>query len=78
LQLLNVGQIAAENILVPADRLYATLLRFGNHLFKYIEASKVGRTKVFESSVGVVLGIDFGIRASEEGVGVLLLATVIG
>src|SRR6185437_15498392 len=39
---------------------------------------KIGRTKVFEGRVGVVLRVDFGIRAPEEGVGVIILAAVIG
>ncbi len=74
----DARQIAAEDVFIPADGFYAALFCGGDYVLEDVVVAEVGGAEVFEGGVLVVLRIDIGVGAAEEGVGVVLLLAVVG
>src|ERR1019366_4314785 len=78
LRLLNLRHGASPDILEPADGLHAAFARRGQNGFEHVVVAEIGRAKVLKNGVLVVLGMDLGVTATLERVGIVFLFAVIG
>ena len=76
LHFLDVGQVGAKHVLQPADDFHAALLRRRQHFGQNVQVAVVGRARVFEDGVLVVLRMRRGEVAAVKIEIVLLLAVI--
>src|SRR5579871_6543498 len=77
LKFFDIRNVVAKNVLVPTDDPHASLTRRGDHAFQHIEVAVIGRAKILEHGVLVILRMNARV-VSAVIAGVVFLLAVIG